>query len=77
MKKDQFLKEISEHLELDFVLESDTKFQEIDEWDSMGVIILIGYISEHFNVVITANDLKSLPTFDAIFFKIGKEKFED
>ena len=76
MKINDFLTEISEELELDDVLAIDAKFQEMEEWDSMGVMILIGYISDNFDVVLTANDLKELPTFEAIVNKIGNEKFD-
>jgi acyl carrier protein len=76
MKINDFLTEISEELELDDVLAIDAKFQEMEEWDSMGVMILIGYVSDNFDVVLTANDLKELPTFEAIVNKIGNEKFD-
>ena len=53
----------------------DTKFKELDEWDSMGAMMLIGYVSDNFEVVLNADDIDSLTTIQSLIQKIGNEKF--
>ena len=75
MKKEEFIKELSELLELETIVTLETNIKNMDEWDSMGAMILIGYISDTFDVTLNADDISSLSTFGALIERIGKERF--
>lgn len=76
MNKQEFLKELSEELELETEVNLETNFKDLDEWDSMGAMILIGFVSDNFDVTLNADDIKELTTFQSIIEKIGQEKFD-
>ncbi|MBB3123183.1 acyl carrier protein [Mesoflavibacter sabulilitoris] len=76
MNKQEFLKELAEELELETEVTLDTNFKDLDEWDSMGAMILIGFVSDNFDVTLNADDIKELTTFQSIIEKIGQEKFD-
>ena len=42
----------------------------------MGVMFIIGFVSENFNVTLKANDFKSLTTIKSLMNIIGEEYFE-
>lgn len=75
MNKEKFIKDLAEELELETAVTIDTNFKDLDEWDSMGAMILIGYVSDTFDVTLNADDISSLTTFSSLIDKIGKEKF--
>lgn len=75
MKKEEFIKELTEELELETVVTIDTNIKDMDEWDSMGQMILIGYVSDTFDVTLNADDISSLTTFSSLIDRIGEEKF--
>ena len=52
-----FLESLSESIELeDGILKEDTNLEDI-EWDSLAVISCIALADEHFNVMITGEEL--------------------
>ena len=75
MNKQKFIAELSEELLIETDVTLDTKFKELDEWDSMGAMMLIGYVSDNFEVVLNADDIDSLTTIQSLIQKIGNEKF--
>ena len=75
MKKEEFLKELKEELELETVVTLDTNIKDMDEWDSMGAMILVGYVSDTFDVRLNDDDISSLSTFRSLMDRIGEEKF--
>ena len=75
MNKQEFLNDLAEELELETEVQLDTNFKDLDEWDSMGAMILIGFVSDNFDVTLNADDIKKLTTFQSIIDKIGTEKF--
>ena len=77
MKTEIFLNELSEELELeDIELSIDTDLRNLDEWDSMAVMIVIGYASDNFNVNLTGEDLNDISTIKTLIELIGNEKFD-
>ena len=76
MNKQEFLTELAEELELETEVQLDTNFKNLDEWDSMGAMILIGFVSDNFDVTLNADDIKGLSTFQSIVEKIGADKFD-
>lgn len=77
MTKKEFIDLFVEELEIENrVVELETQLNELEEWDSMGHMVVIGLVSENFDLKITANDLKALQSVDDLINKIGVEKFE-
>jgi acyl carrier protein len=75
MKKQDFIKELSEELELETVVTIASSIKDLDEWDSMGAMILIAYVSDTFDVTLDADDIESITTFNSLIERIGEEKF--
>tara|TARA_B110000967_G_scaffold209868_1_gene268198 strand:- start:4354 stop:4587 length:234 start_codon:yes stop_codon:yes gene_type:complete len=75
MKKQDFIKELSEELELETVATIASSIKDLDEWDSMGAMILIAYVSDTFDVTLDADDIESITTFNSLIERIGEEKF--
>ena len=75
MTKQEFLLALQEELEFDTTLEVSTSLQDLDEWDSMGAMILIGFVSNEFDVTLTSDDIKAITTIDSLIERIGAEKF--
>ena len=75
MKKQDFINELVEELEVESVVTPETALKDLDEWDSMGAMILIGFVSDNFNVTLNADDIEALTTFQSLIDKIGVEKF--
>jgi len=77
MTKKEFIDLFVEELEIEnTVVKPETQLNELEAWDSMGHMIVIGLVSENFDLKITASDLKALQSVDDLINKIGAEKFE-
>jgi acyl carrier protein len=75
MTKQEFILGLQEELELEAVLNGSTNLKDLDEWDSMAAMLLIGYVSNEFDITLTAKDLEEIITIDSLITKIGAEKF--
>ncbi|NMH29504.1 phosphopantetheine-binding protein [Flavobacterium silvaticum] len=76
MTRTAFLEELAEELELDQPLIEATNLKQLDSWDSMAAMIVIGYVSSGFGVTLTADDLKGIDTVHSLIARIGTDKFE-
>lgn len=74
MKRDQFLFNLKKELELEEDINFSTELKELDEWDSMTAMVLIGFVSDNFGLTLTADDLKDMTTIDSLISKIGTDK---
>lgn len=75
MNKNEFILGLAEELEIETTLENTTNLKDLDEWDSMAAMVLIGYVSSEFGVTLNADDLKDITTVDSLIERIGLEKF--
>ncbi len=75
MNTNNFLKELTEELELENELTLDTNLKELDEWDSMTSMLLIGYVSNNFDVTLNGDDLEKVTTLESLIERIGIAKF--
>lgn len=76
MKIANFIENFVEELEIeDVVVSIDTNIKDLDEWDSMTAMILIGLVSNKFNVTLNADDMNELTTVQSLIERIGVEKF--
>lgn len=49
---------------------SNTKFREIDEWDSMMALVIIAMVDEEYNVKLSGDEIKESQTIQDIYDKI-------
>jgi acyl carrier protein len=75
MNISDFLLGLQEDLEIETVLNLDTNLKQLDDWDSMAAMLLMGYVSNEFQVALNADDLKGITTVQSLIERIGKEKF--
>jgi len=76
MKKQEFINKLKEELEVEIEVTIDTSIKDLDEWDSLGAMILIAFVSDSFGVTLSADDIKNISTFKSLIERIGLEKFE-
>ena len=76
MTQQEFILGLQEELELEIVLNGSTNLKDLDEWDSMAAMLLIGYVSNEFNVTLNSDDLKDITTVESLIDKIGVAKFD-
>lgn len=75
MKTNEFILGLAEELEIETILNKTTNLKDLEEWDSMAAMLLIGYVSNEFGVTLNADDLKNITTVDSLIERIGVEKF--
>lgn len=75
MKKSVFLSKLQEELEFETELTETTNIKDLEEWDSMGAMVLIGFVSDEFGIILNAEDIKSITTINSLIERIGLDKF--
>lgn len=75
MKTNEFILGLAEELEIETILDNTTNLKDLEEWDSMAAMLLIGYVSNEFGVTLNADDLKNITTVNSLIERIGVEKF--
>ena len=75
MKKDDFIRGLQEELEIETTLETTTNLKDLEEWDSMAAMLLIGYVSNEFAVTLNADSIKNITTVESLIEMIGLDKF--
>lgn len=75
MTTNEFILGLVEELELETTLVINTNLKDLDEWDSMAAMVLIGYVSNEFGVTLNADDIKDITTVNSLIERIGLEKF--
>jgi acyl carrier protein len=76
MTKQDFLKTLKEELELDVVLGFETNLKDLEEWDSMCAMVLMGFVSNEFDVILNPGDIADMTTISSLMTRIGLEKFD-
>ncbi|MCC8424866.1 phosphopantetheine-binding protein [Mucilaginibacter sp. UR6-11] len=75
MKTEEFIVQLHEELELEVPLNEDTNLKDLEEWDSMAAMIVIGFVSNNFNVILNANDIQNITTISSLIDRVGRDKF--
>ncbi|RZF58883.1 acyl carrier protein [Sphingobacterium corticibacterium] len=75
MEKQEFLKNLQEVLEVEQTLTVETNLKDLDEWDSMTAMLLIGYVSDEFGVTLTGDNIGEISTVQSVIDFIGESKF--
>ncbi len=76
MKKDDFLLKLKEGLEFEFDLDLNTNLKELDDWDSMAAMVLIGIVNDEFSIILSPNDIENISTVDSLILRIGLDHFD-
>jgi acyl carrier protein len=76
MTQSEFINKLQDELELETPINNSTIFKNLEEWDSLSAMILIGFVSEKFNVIMTGNDIEKLTDVQSLIYFIGVEKFD-
>lgn len=76
MDTKKFLQLLKDELELESDLNLSSNLKELEEWDSMTAMLLIGVVSNEFDVNLTGDDITELSTVQTLIEKIGTDKFE-
>ena len=76
MEKRQFLQILKDELEFEVDLDFSTNLHELEEWDSMSAMVLIGFISDKFGKTLTGENLKNIISINGLIEYIGVEKFK-
>jgi acyl carrier protein len=75
MEKSVFLCRLQEELEFESELEINTNIKDLDDWDSMAAMVLIGFVSDEFGMTLNADDIAAITTIESLIEKIGQDKF--
>lgn len=75
MEKSVFLSRLQEELEFESELEINTNIKDLEEWDSMAAMVLIGFVSDEFGMTLNADDIEAITTIESLIEKIGQDKF--
>lgn len=76
MDMQDFIEKFAEAIEVESVddLKEDTKFRELDEWNSLAVLSVIAMLDEEYGVQIENADFKKLEMIGDIVQFIEKQK---
>jgi acyl carrier protein len=77
MNTQTFLEKLQDELEEDDALSLDTKFKELENYDSMSVLSLIAFIDESFDKSLDTKHFQDIATVQELKELIGTENFED
>lgn len=74
MNAKQFVDMMKEILGLETELSMETRFRELEEWDSLAYLSTIAMIDDEYDIVINANEFKELETIGDIIQTISKKQ---
>jgi acyl carrier protein len=75
MTKQEFISGLQEELDFETILTKNTNIKDLDEWDSMAAMVLIGFVSNEFDLILSPDDIKEMTTIDSLIERIGFDKF--
>ena len=80
MKKNEFIKELKEALEIgdkDLEVTLETNLRELEEYDSLGVLSIMAMIDQNFGKQMPSSNLINITTIESLMDLIGKEHFKE
>lgn len=75
MDKNDFFLRLQEDLELDKEVNGETNIKDLDEWDSMAAMVLIGLVNEEFSITLNSDDIENITSVNSLIERIGANKF--
>jgi len=78
IKKEEFLNSLKEILEIEDyeTLTMDTNLKDLDEYDSLSVLVIVAMVDKKFKKQIASSDFEKVTTVNSLISVIGKEYFE-
>lgn len=69
MKEDKFIREFIEELEEipNIKIDLNTRFRDLDDWDSMTSMMIITMIDENYGVIITPEEMLKAKTLKDLY----------
>lgn len=70
MQVDNFITNLREQYELledDVVITQDTKFKDLDDWDSLVALSVIAMADDEYEVTLTGDDIRSVSTVKELY----------
>lgn len=55
-------------------LSGETKFRELDDWDSIAGLSFIGMVDEEYGVTFNADDMKACQTIEDLYNRVQSKK---
>jgi acyl carrier protein len=73
--EDKFINLFKETIEIkDIEIRLDTKFRDLENWDSLSFLSVLAMLDEEYDVIIEGNDFKKLVTIEDLINEIKKKK---
>lgn len=67
MEIQEFVDEFTDAIEVDAgTVDADTRYQELEVWDSLAVLVVIAMIDARCNVAVSGQDLKNTATISEL-----------
>jgi len=71
MKEQEFVKQFIEEIDTTANgIKIDTELKSIEEWDSMGIMLITSWMTDNFDVDIKIEEVKKMLTIKELFDKI-------
>ncbi len=75
MKKEEFLREIIDAVEIEETINEDTELDSLEEWSSLAAVTTLALFKKFLGLKITAAAIKNSKTIGDIL-KLGEEQYE-
>ncbi len=75
MTINEFLRQLTELLDIDDELVLDSNLKQYDEFDSMAIMSLVAFIHKNFGKQFSARQLNQIETVNSLIELIGKDNF--
>ena len=78
IKKEEFLDSLKEALEVedDETLTMDTNLKDLEEYDSLSVLVIVALVDKKYKKQISSSNFKKVTTVNSLISLIGEESFE-
>lgn len=78
IKKEEFLDSLKEALEVedDETLTMDTNLKDLEEYDSLSVLVIVALVDKKYKKQISSSDFEKVTTVSNLISLIGEEYFE-
>ena len=78
IKKEEFLNSLKEALEVedDKTLAMDTNLKDLEEYDSLSVLVIVAMVDKKFGKQISSSDFENITTIGDLIELIGIDYFE-
>jgi len=78
IKKEEFLDSLKEALEIedDETLTMDTNLKDLEEYDSLSVLVIVALVDKKYKKQISSSDFEKVTTINSLISLIGEEYFE-